>query len=147
MSQPTFIKALRAFSDILSRIPQDDLPKDFVLKTTQQLNELRKDPNGTLFGMETGQQILPRQSNMALGATFVWQTEWNRKNPDKSLWIDTHVTSQDETPGLDRAFDYMDERNRFVANQMAELLENQKQPIPDDLRVFLGGRHGSKEGE
>jgi hypothetical protein len=147
MSHPTFIKGLQSFSRVLSQIPQDDLPTDFIDEATHLLDFMRNDPGKVVFGMQQGEQIIPNQSNLALGATLVWQHAWNADHPKKALWIDVQITAEEETPNLHKAFDYLEERDLFVANQMVGFLENQKQPIPDELRAFIGGRHGSLEGE
>jgi len=147
MSHPTFTKGLQSFSRVLSQVPQDDLPSDLVKNATQLLASLREDPGHVAFGLQQGKPFLPSESNLALGITLVWQNEWKKKNPIKAIWLDAHRFEEKETQNLYTAFDFEDERDLFVANKMVGFLEDQHQQIPDDLRAFLGGRHGFKEKE
>ncbi|EKD63933.1 MAG: hypothetical protein ACD_51C00143G0002 [uncultured bacterium] len=148
MSQSSFIKASHSFSEGLSRIPQDNLPADLVNEANRILDAMRRDPGRITFGIPKGEQFLPHESNLAFGLSSLWQEQWNRQNPEKALWIDMYMTAEEESPNLHKSFDYEEERDRFIALQMAKLLRDQKQRIPEEIKAFLGiRRRGSKEEE
>lgn len=109
---------------------------------------MRTDPGKITFGSHEGQPFLPFESNLSLVLSTVWQRRWNRQNSIKALWIDTYMTSDKPSKNLNRAFDYEEERDRFVAAQMVDFLQKQKEEIPDDLREYVGLRRGgSKESD
>lgn len=148
MTIPSFIKAARSFSESLSQIPQDNLPHDLVAEAKLILDTLRTNPGSIAFGIPEGQSLLPSESNLAFGLSSVWRNRWNNTNREKALWIDIHLASAEPSEDLNKAFDFEEERDHYIAEQMVGLLRLERVSIPRDLHQYIGRRRrGSKEKE
>lgn len=148
MTIPSFTKVARSFSESLGKIPQDNLPQDLVTEARLILDSLRTNPGSIAFGTPEGQPLLPSESNLAFGLSSVWRNRWNNTNREKALWIDIHMTSAEPSEDLNKAFDFEEERDHYIAEQMMGLLRQERVSIPRDLHQYIGRRRrGSKEKE